>query len=202
MPTSSNSPDAQPPHACRLDPAPPPEEVTATDLVITPPEYLQEIQAALQRAEDAYTAGDLAATRCCAEEGLATVRLTLDRLGPDSVPPQYRAFFQALYAQPQFRPALALFKQGLLHGRRPPGPAAADDPFRRAWQLLGPAVADLEEGLPIELLASEYPVAGRVLRGVARLRERLRAYLRESTEGEAGLPPRAPPGLGSRRTQI
>jgi hypothetical protein len=199
MPSSSNTPDAQPPNACDLDPAPPSDEVTATDLVVTPPEYLLEIHAVLQRAEDAYAAGDLTATACCAEEGLATVRLTLDRLGPDSVPPQYRAFFQALYVQPQFRQALALFKQALLHGRRLRGPTPADDPFRRAWQLLGPAVAELEDGLPVELLASEYPVAGRVLRSVSRLRDRLRAYLLESTEGGACLTPRAQPVLGPRR---
>ncbi len=191
MPTSSDSPDARPPTPCPCNSASPPDEVTATDLVVTPPEYLQEIHAALQRAENAYTAGDVESITCHAREGLATVRLTVDRLGADSVPPQYRAFFQALAAQPHFREALGLFKQGLLHAQRQGSPAPADEPLRRAWELLGPAVAGLDDGLPVELLASEYPVAGRVLRSVCRLRDCLRAYLPEAADGAACLPPRA-----------
>jgi hypothetical protein len=172
-------------------------------MVVSPPEYLHEIQAALQRAENAYVAGDLVAAARHAEEGLATVRLTLTRLGPESVPPQYQAFFHALRIQRLFRQALALFKQGRLQLSRPPVEnGSPSDVFLGAWQLLSPAIADLEEGLPVELLASEYPVAGRVLRSLARLRDRLRASLVESTGMEGYFPPLAQPALDPGRTQI
>jgi len=163
--------DAQPPEAACAQRASPPEEVTETDMVISPPEYLQALHEVLGRAERAYAAGDLAQAALLADEGLATVRLTEGRLGPESVPAHYRAFFHALRIQPAFREALAVFKRGQLARHRPDG--AREDAFRRAWQLLGPAVAGLEEDLPVETLACDFPVAGRVLRGVTRLREHL-----------------------------
>jgi len=173
----ASSQDAQPPDAARADRASPPEEVTETDMVISPPEYLQAIHDVLGRAERAYAAGDPAQAALLADEGLATVRLTEDRLGPESVPTHYRAFFHSLRIQPAFREALALFKRGLL--ARPRADGATADDLRRAWQVFGPAVADLDEDLPVETLACDFPVAGRVLRGVARLREHLLGRLRK-----------------------
>jgi len=185
----ASSQDAQPPKAACADRASPPEEVTETDMVISPPEYLQAIHDVLGRAERAYAAGDPAQAALLADEGLATVRLTEDRLGPLSVPTHYRAFFHALRIQPTFREALTLFKRGLLARQRPDG--ATVDALRRAWQVLGPAVADLDEDLPVETLACDFPVAGRVLRGVARLREHLLGRLRKPT-GFAGPLPALP----------
>jgi hypothetical protein len=186
----SFSQDAQPPEAACADRASPPEEVTETDMVISPPEYLQAIHDALGRAERAYAAGDPAQAALLADEGLATVRLTEDRLGPLSVPAHYRAFFHALRIQPVFRAALALLKRGLLARQRPDG--AREEAFGRAWQLFGPAVADLDEDLPVEMLACDFPVAGRVLRGVARLREHLLGRLHKPAGFAGPLP--APPG--------
>jgi hypothetical protein len=163
-------------------------------MVISPPDYLQEIHDALGRAESAYTAGDPARAALLADEGLAAVRLTQDRLGPGSVPPHYRAFFHAFSVQPAFREALALFRRGLLSRHRHEGPA--EDAFRRAWEVFGPAVAGLDEDLPVETLACDYPVAGRVLRGVLRLREQLRARLLGAA-GPVGARP-APPATGYR----
>ena len=54
----------------------------------------------------------------------------------------------------------------------------AEAAFRRAWQIFGSAAADLDEGLGAETLIYHYPIAGRVLRGAARLRDQLRAYVR------------------------
>jgi hypothetical protein len=149
------SQDAQPPNASCADRASHPDEVTETDLVVSPPEYLQEVHDALGRAEGAYTAGALAQAALLADEGLATVRLTEHKLGPRSVPPHYRAFFHALSIQPTFRAALVLFKRALLCRHRTGG--ATEDAFRRAWQAFGPAVAGLEEDLPVETLACAYP---------------------------------------------
>jgi hypothetical protein len=166
--------------------------VTETDLYVSPPEYLQELHDALGRAESAYAAGDPSRAAALADEGLATVRLTEERLGTENVPPHYRACFHALRIQPAFREALALFKRGLLARRRPGN--ATEDAFRRAWQVLGPAVTGLDEDLPVETLACELPVAGRVLRGVARLREQLLARLRTPAGYAGPLPALSGPG--------
>src|SRR5215469_11432425 len=84
-----------------------PEQPTETDMVVTPPDYLQEVHDALGRAEAAYAINDLTRAAQLAEEGLATVRLTERRLGPDSVPPHYQAIFHCLRTQSAFRAALA-----------------------------------------------------------------------------------------------
>ena len=152
-----------------------PEQPTETDMVVTPPEYLQEVHDSLGRAEAAYATNDLTQATLLAEEGLATIRLTERNLGPESVPPHYRALFHCLRIQPAFRAALALFKRGMVC-RRQPG-SETDASFRKAWQILGPAVAGLDRELPVEKLASDFPVAGRVLRGVIRLCELLQARL-------------------------
>jgi hypothetical protein len=170
------SPDAQPPDALCEAQACPTEAVTATDLIVTPPEYLQELHDALGRAEQAYTRENPDEAARLAEEGLAMVRIAETKLGPEAVPAHYRAFFHCLHLAPAFRAALAHFKRGLLCRRRPGG--ETEDAFRRAWQIFGPAVAGLEEGLAVERLTYDYPVAGRVLRGAVRLREQLRAHLR------------------------
>ncbi|MCI0458433.1 MAG: hypothetical protein L0Z62_15825 [Gemmataceae bacterium] len=156
------------------------EEVTATDLAVTPPEYLREMHDALKRAEHAYASGDLAQAVQCAEEGLAVIRLTEPKVGAEAVPPHYRAFFHAFRIQPQYRAALALFKQGVVQRDQPVSSATRsgiEDPFHQAWKILEPAVAPLPENLAAELLVYDYPVAGRVLRGALRLREKLRACL-------------------------
>ncbi len=156
------------------------EDVTATDMVVTPPEYLQEIHDSLGRAEQAYASGDLAQAVQYAEEGLAALHLTEPKLGVCAVPPHYHAFFHAFRIQPQYRAALALFKQGVVQRDQRvsvvPG-SGSEDAFRRAWEILEPAVAPLPEGVSAELLVYDYPVAGRVLRGVLRLRDKLRACL-------------------------
>ena len=170
------SPDARPPDTLCEARECPAEAVTATDLVISPPAYLQELHDALGRAERAYAGGDPAEAVRLAAEGLAMVRLAEAKLGAEAVPSHYRAFFHCLHAAPAFRAALAHFKRGLLC-RQLPG-SETEDAFRRAWQLFGPAVAGLEEDLAVERLTYDYPVAGRVLRAAARLREQLRARLR------------------------
>jgi hypothetical protein len=169
--------------------------VTATDLALAPSDYLQEIDDSLQRAEKAYAAGDLKGAGCFAEEGLAAVRLAQTRLGPDAVPPHYPAFFRCLRIQTEFRQALALFKQGLLCQQRHPGcgGAEAEASFRKAWQIFGPAAADVEADLGPETLVYHYPIAGRVLRGVARLRDQLRARVQAPRAAEVPPPPRGEP---------
>src|SRR5947209_14679738 len=94
------SQDAQPPAALCADRLGHSEATTETDLYVSPPEYLQEIHAALGRAECAYSAGDPARAALLSDEGLATVRLTEHRLGSTSVPPHYRALVHALRVQP------------------------------------------------------------------------------------------------------
>ncbi len=170
-------------------PAPHPDEVTATDLVGSPPEYLHEMHAALQRAEQAYATGDLAAAARAAEEGLAAIRLVQTKLGPQGVAPQYAAFFHCFRAQPDFRKALGLFKRGLT-GRQAACRASKGQPtleggdhfFRTAWVILQPGTAGITDDLPVELLVDEHPVAGRVLRSVLRLRTKLLACLDGSPE--------------------
>src|SRR5262249_49423057 len=61
----------------------------------------------------------------------------------------------------------------------------------RAWQIFGPAAADLDEGLGAETLIYHYPIAGRVLRGIARLRDQLRAHVR-CLDGANVAPPSRP----------
>jgi hypothetical protein len=187
MPSPPHRPDTRNVNTPR--PAPHPEEVTATDLVGSPPEYLKEMHSALQRAEQAYAIGDLAAAARAAEEGLAAIRLVQTKLGPQGVAPQYAAFFHCFRVQPEFRKALGLFKRGLTGRqaacRTPKGksrPQVGDHLFRTAWVILQPGTAGVMDDLPVELLVYEHPVAGRVLRSVLRLRAKLLACLDGSPE--------------------
>jgi hypothetical protein len=154
-------------------------EVTATDLVVPLPEYLREIEGMLERAVQAYGRGDLGEATRWADEGLAALRLTRPHLKADDVPPHYEAFFHCLRIQPQFRQALALYKQAALGL----GGEAVVAAYRQAWAILEPAVAGLADNLSSESLVYDYPVAGRVLRGVYRLRQKLHTLV-----GSSGLP--------------
>src|SRR5262245_19158988 len=185
MPRPPDPPDASP-EPPRPSAAEPSAESTATDLAITPPDFLQEIHETLGEAERAYAKGNLAEAARVAEEGLAVVRLTAERLGEAAVPPHYPAFFHCLRIQPEYRQALALYKHALARrehragcaaGNGAPGAAAGEEDLRRAWQILGPAVAPLAGDVEAEVLVFDFPVAGRVLRGVARLRDKLRGLV-------------------------
>lgn len=179
MSSSPDSPNAHDPSVLGEQPVDRSEAVTATDLIITPPEYLREIHDALERAERAYARGDVEDAMRCAEEGQAVIRVALPKLGPTAIPWFYDAFFQSFRIQPQYRRAVVLYKQALLcrerqAGRRAVGRPCSDDGFRKAWQILEPAVAELPATPDPELLVYDYPIAGRVLRGVVRLRDKLR----------------------------
>jgi hypothetical protein len=152
-------------------------DTTATDLRVPLPDYLQEVRTALDRAESAYASGDWKGAAEAAAEGLAMLRLSGPARPVQPLPPQYEEFFRCFQIQPQYRQALALFKQAVL-GLRPARRAAngaGADLLRRAWELLGPVVAGMRDDLPTQTLVYEYPVAGRLLRGVTRLRHRLQA---------------------------
>src|SRR5262249_42907274 len=135
---------------------------------------LEEIQAALQRTEQAYQQGDRRQVADLAREGLETVRISIPKLGAQNIPAHYAAFFQCFQMHDVFREALRLYKRGVARGRR--GPTDRES-LIRAWEVLGPKVAYLEEKLQVERLAFEFPVAGRLLRGVVRLRDKLREAL-------------------------
>ncbi len=152
-------------------------DTTAKNLVVPLPEFLQEIHATLQRAEQAYARGDLDQTVRCAEEGLIILRLPLPRSSKAPVPPQYELFFRCFQNHEVYRTALALYKQGLLQLRRPGAEAAARQAWRRAWDLLEGPFANLDERLALTAGTTDFPVAGRVLRGLLRLRQKLREHL-------------------------
>ncbi|HYT94692.1 MAG TPA: hypothetical protein VEL76_38605 [Gemmataceae bacterium] len=150
-------------------------DVTATDLPVAVPEYLREMQIALERTEQAYASGNLTQAVAAAAEGQAAIRLSLPKLNNgQSVPPYYQAFFHCFRIQPEFRRALALYKRAAL---RRDAPRERDEILRKAWQILDPATAGLADNLSTELLVYDHPIAGRVLRGVVRLRQKLREAL-------------------------
>jgi hypothetical protein len=151
-------------------------DVTATDLPVRPPEYLREMHAALERSERAYSCGDLALAAAAAAEGQAAIRLMQSRYGHGGLPPHYPAFFHCFRIQGEFRQALALFKQAAL--RRQPGAERQRQVLlKQAWQVLEPVTTGLAENFSAELLVYDHPIAGRVLRGVLRLRLKLRDAL-------------------------
>jgi hypothetical protein len=156
----------------------PPGESTAEDLVISCSAYVDEIQAALRRAEQAFEQHDHARTAQLASEGLETIRVSLPKLGAQEVPAHYAAFFHCLCMTTEFREALRLYKQGVAQSR---GRGRRDEVDResllRAWQLLEPKAACLDAKLQVERLVFEFPVAGRLLRAVLRLRDKLRQAL-------------------------
>jgi hypothetical protein len=150
-------------------------EVTAVDLPVAVPEYLRDTQIALERAELAYASGNLAQAVAAAAEGQAAIRLTLPKLkNGQSVPSHYQAFFHCFRIQSEFRRALAVYKRAAL---RREAPREREELLRKAWQILEPAVAGLADNLSAEMLVYDHPVAGRVLRGVVRLRQKLREAL-------------------------
>jgi hypothetical protein len=150
-------------------------DVTATDLPIALPDYLREMHIALERTERAYASGNLAQAVAAAAEGQAAIRLCQAKLkSGQGVPPHYHAFFLCFRMQPDFRRALALYKQAAL---RRETPREREELLRKAWQVLEPATVGLAENLSAELLVYDHPVAGRVLRGVVRLRQKLREAL-------------------------
>jgi hypothetical protein len=156
-----------------------PDDATADDLVITDTAYVEEIHAALRRTEDAFTRGDYAAAAQLAAEGLETIRISTPHLGLDTIPGYYAAFFHSYQLHDEFRDALRLYKQGVTrHG----GARQANvdrECLARARELLEPKAASLDDTLPVERLVFEFPVSGRLLRAVIRLRQILRGMLAE-----------------------
>ena len=61
-------------------------------------------------------------------------------------------------------------------------PKGTDFPLSQELNAMQAAEADLPEDLPTQLLVYDYPVAGRLLRGVTRLRHRLRELLEPARE--------------------
>jgi hypothetical protein len=151
-------------------------DATADDLFIPHSEYLDEIQAALGRTEQAYQSGDYPRAAELAFEGLETIRVSVPKLGAQNIPGHYAAFFHCFRMHDEFQQALRLYKQGIAtrNGRRGRVDRAA---LERARALLEPKVAKIDDKLQVERLVFEFPVAGRLLRGVARLREKLREEL-------------------------
>jgi tetratricopeptide (TPR) repeat protein len=142
---------------------------TATDLRLPLPDYLQDLRLLLDRAEAAYSCGDCCRAAESAAEALALIRLNEARNPDKPLPPYYREFFRCFTLQDQYRRALALFKDGTRH-RESGGPALAE-----AWRILAPAVEGMRDDLPTQTLVYEFPIVGRLLRGVTRLRHRLEA---------------------------
>jgi hypothetical protein len=154
-------------------------ETTAKDMVVPLPEYLQEVHAALQRAEQAYAGGDLALCAQCAEEGLLMLRLPLPKTPKAGVPPCYDLFFRSFRHHAVYRQALALYKQGLLRRRSGAAADQARQAWRQAWDLLEKHFTGFEARLAVGTSASDFPVAGRVLRGILRLRDKVCETLAE-----------------------
>lgn len=156
-------------------------DATAKDLVVPLPEFLQEIHGILGRAEQAYTQGNLKECVRYAEEGLAAFRLPLTKLVSTPIPQHYALFFQCFRHLDEYRTALALFKQGLLSRRRAePEAGGARSAWRRAWELLETHFSGFDERLTLAGAHHDFPVAGRVLRGILRLRVKLREGLNEA----------------------
>jgi hypothetical protein len=150
------------------------DEPTAQDLVISRSAYAEEIHAALRRAEQALQQRNYAQAAQRAWEGLETIRVSLLKLGAHDLPAHYAAFFHCFLMTDEFREALRLYKQGVAQpGRRAPERGS----LLRAWELLAPKAACLDAKLQVERLVFEFPVAGRLLRAVLRLREKLRQAL-------------------------
>ena len=151
------------------------------------PEYLQELHATLRRAEAAYTHGNLAQCLQSAEEGMTILGLPLPKLCKAPVPPHYEILFRCFQHLDAYREALALYKRGLLHYRRPePGASvSALQAWQKAWQLLETHFSSFDERLTLGAANFDFPVAGRVLRSVVRLREKLNEF------GQGTGPPKA-----------
>jgi hypothetical protein len=175
MSSSSDPFDATDPEAGRLSGSEFAGDVTAVDLPIGLPEYLREMHVALERTERAYMSGDLAQVAAAAVEGQAAIRRSQPKLkSGQGVPLHYPAFFHCFRIQAEFRRALALYKQAAL---RRAVPREREDLLRQARQILEPATAGLAENLSPDVLIYDHPIAGRVLRGVVRLRQKLREAL-------------------------
>ncbi len=104
--------------------------------------------------------------------------MSLPKLGAQEIPGHYAAFFHCFRMTNEFREALRLYKQGVA---RSGGRASPDEVDReclvRACELLEPKAACLDDKLQVERLVFEFPVAGRLLRAVVRLRDKLRQAL-------------------------
>jgi hypothetical protein len=155
-----------------------PGDATAEDMKIAKSAYVEEIQAALERTEEAFRQHDYARAAALAWEGLETIRISIPKLGAQNIPSHYAAFFHCFHIHDVFQEALRLFKTGVAHSRGRGRRGQVDrQALVRARDLLEPKVADLEDKLPVERLVFEFPVAGRLLRSVVRLRDKLRDVL-------------------------
>jgi hypothetical protein len=152
-------------------------DATDDDMVISRSAYVEEIQAALERTEHAFKHGDHAGAAALAAEGLETIRISIPRLGAQNIPPYYEAFFHCFRMHDEFQAALRLFKSAVA------GPGMRNrEALARAWEILEPKAKCLDDKIQAERLVFEYPVAGRLLRGVMRLKDKLREML-DQVEG-------------------
>src|SRR5207248_2555012 len=127
--------------------------------------------------EEAYARGNLAQCEQSAEEGLTILRLPVAKLAKAPIPPHYELFFRCFRHQDEYRGAMALFKEGLLYRRRAGAGERARQAWQRAWDLLEKHFAGFDYRLTQTGGQYDFSVAGRVLRGVIRLREKLRESL-------------------------
>jgi hypothetical protein len=161
--------------AHRADPS---SDATPANQVIARSAYADEIHAALERTEEAFRRGDHATAAELAWEGLETIRISVPRLGVHGIPAHYAAFFHCYRMVDEFRAALRLYKQGV-SGQRRQG-AVDREVLTRAWELVEAKASPVEETLPVERLVFDFPVSGRLLRAVVRLRAKLREALKTS----------------------
>jgi len=150
-------------------------DATAKDLVVPLPEYLREVSAILQRAEEAYTQGNLAQCLQSADEGLTVLSPSMAKLCQGPIPGHYAVLFHCFRHLEVFRTALALYKQGLLFYRRPESGAnlRAHQHWEEAWRLVETQFSGYDERMTLGGAHYDFPVAGRILRSVIRLREKL-----------------------------
>ena len=142
-------------------------DATATDLMLPLSDVLHELRVLLDRAEAAYSGGNGRRAAEAAAEALAVIRLTEAKHPDQPLPAFYRDFFRCFTIQDEYRRALALFKEGIS------GDGGGPTALAEAWRVLAPAVEGLRDDLPTQTLVYEFPIAGRLLRGVTRLRHRL-----------------------------
>ena len=112
-----------------------PGDPTAVDIGVALPEYLHEVQKALEQVERSFRTGDRNGVLTHANEGIALLRVHLPKLDPLDVPGFYEAFFRCHSIQPEFQKALRLFKEGMeRRGQSKPANAdssLSDDEWRR-----------------------------------------------------------------------